>query len=127
MAYTEEFKENFINEFLDRYQKDPTLSLRQIGIEKFGKVKNNIYLWLSKYDVNKIYKANKNRGHKKNGSVLTNSPIVKISNNKNKGYSNVKANISIKVGNALIEMGSNYSKEDLVLVLSALKEVNHAK
>jgi len=50
LAYTEEFKESFIKEFLVRCQKDSTLSLRQFGIEKFGKSTSFIYQWLAKCD-----------------------------------------------------------------------------
>jgi len=119
LAYTEEFKESFIKEFLARYQKDPTLSFRQFGIEKFGKFTSFIYQWLTKYYINKIYNAKRAKRKKI-------SPIVKITNNNNQDCFRAKANISIKAGNALIEMGNNYCKDDLVLVLSALKEASNA-
>lgn len=125
MPYTEEFKENFINEFLDRYQKDQTLSLRQFGIEKLGKVSSFIYLWLPKYDYKGIYKVNKNKGPRKKVASTFTSPVVKISNKEESLKSKVKANITIKIGNDSIDLGNNYTKEDLVLVLSALKEVNN--
>lgn len=112
MAYTEEFKESFIKEFLARYQKDPTLSFRQFGIEKFGKFTSFIYPWLTKYDINKIYNARRTKKQRKKIS-----PIVKITNNNNQKCFRAKANISIKIGNASIEMGNNYCKDDLVLVL----------
>ena len=126
MAYTEKFKESFIKEFLVRYQKDSTLSFRQFGIEKFGKFTSFIYPWLAKYDINKIYNAKRVKGRRKKISTIITSPVVKITNNNNQSCFRVKNNISIKIGNASIEMGNNYSKEDLVLVLSALKEINDA-
>ena len=128
MAYTEEFKRNFINEFLERYKKDPTLSLRLFGIEKFGKVTSFIYLWLHKYDDNKIYKVNKTKGTIKKTAIVATPPVVKVINNddNSKLHLTSKANISIKVGNATIDMGNNYCKEDLILVLSALKEIDYA-
>jgi len=124
LAYTEEFKERFIKEFLGSYQKDSTLSLRQFGIEKFGKFTSFIYQWLVKYDINKIYNVKRAKG-KKISPIIT-SPVVKITNNNNQDCFRAKANISIKVGNVLIEMGNNYCKDDLVLVLSALKESSNA-
>jgi len=126
LAYTEEFKESFIKEFLVRYQKDSTLSLRQFGIEKFGKFTSFIYQWLTKYDSNKIYNAKRTKGQRKRISPIITSPVVKITNNNNQDCFRAKANISIKAGNALIEMGNNYCKDDLVLVLSALKEASNA-
>ncbi|MCK9181057.1 MAG: hypothetical protein M0P15_09475 [Bacteroides sp.] len=127
MAYTEKFKRNFINEFLERYQKDPTLTLRVFGIEKFGKVTSFIYLWLNKYDVNKIYKV-KNRGPRKKAVAVATPPVVKIINNDDSKKISLtsQSKISIKIGNATIDMGNNYSKEDLILILSALKEVSYA-
>jgi hypothetical protein len=124
MPYSPEFKENFINEFLDRYQKDPDLSLRKFGIEKFGKAVSLIYLWLPKYDVNNIYIVNNGTRPIMKSSVIK-PTIVKVTNNDNKLYPTSRANISIKFGDASIDMGSSYSKEDLLLVLSALKEVNN--
>jgi len=83
-----------------------------------------IYLWLPKYDVNNIYIVNNGTRPIMKSSVIK-PTIVKVTNNDNKLYPTSRANISIKFGDASIDMGSSYSKEDLLLVLSALKEVNN--
>ena len=87
MAYTEEFKRNFINEFLERYKKDPTLSLRLFGIEKLGKVTSVIYLWLDKYDDNKIYKVNKTKGFSKKTVAIATPSVVKVIKNGHSSFS----------------------------------------
>ena len=82
-------------------------------------------MWLPKYDYKGIYKVNKTKGPLKKVAPTFTSPVVQIINKEESLKAKVKANIVIKIGNASIDMGNNYTKEDLVLVLSALKEVNN--
>jgi len=125
MQYSKEYKEGFIKEFLDCYQKDSDLTIRKFCIEKFGKPVSLPYYWLKECDVNHIYKPFKVRKHHKKVANNTNQ-IVKIANYKSEVVSKSQTKISIQFGGASIEMSKDYSKEDLVLVLSALKEVNDA-
>ena len=125
MQYSKEYKNSFIQEFIERYQHDHSLSIRQFGIEKFGKPLCTIYLWLKELDVNHIYKTPKATNYHKKIFNCSNQ-IVKISNNEIKPDLKDQANISIKFGEASINMGKKYSKEDLLLVLSTIKELQNA-
>jgi hypothetical protein len=123
LSFTTEFKKNFVEEFLECYQKNPKLSFRQFGLEKLGRIHSSIYVWLKDFDVNNIYKAPSPATNHKNPVSLKNE-IVKITNHEIVPMFKKQANISIKVGKTSIDMGKNYSKEDLILVLSALKELS---
>ncbi|MCK9191344.1 MAG: hypothetical protein M0P10_07360 [Sphaerochaetaceae bacterium] len=125
MPFSKEFKKSFIEEFLERYQKDQNLSFRKYGMDKLGRIHSSIYVWLKEFDVNNICTSpNPATYHK--SSVSSKNEIIKITDQGIVTKPKSQAKISIKVGDASIDMGTCYSKEDLVLVLSALKEVRDA-
>lgn len=125
MPFSKEFKKSFIDEFLECYQKNPNLSFRQYGIDKLGRIHSSIYVWLKEFDVNNIYTSpNPATYHK--SSVSSKNEVIKIIDHEIVPKIKKQAKISIKVGDASIDMGTCYSKEDLVLVLSALKEIRDA-
>lgn len=124
MPFSKEYKKNFIKEFLECYQKDSNLSFRHFGIEKLGRIHSSIYVWLKEFDVNNIYASPNPATYHKNPLSFKNE-IVKITNHEIIPKVKSQANISIKFNNASIDMGNSYSKEDLMLVLSALKEFNN--
>ena len=114
--YTEKEKKLIIQEFLEKYEKNPNLSANKFNTEKFGSPQSTFFKWLKLYDTNNIYKFR--NSHDRRRKEQKASTFVSI----NKTALSLEQSVTVSTDFMKISIPVNCSKIEFVKILLAIKE-----
>ena len=114
--YSNQEKKLIVQEFLEKYEKNPSLSANKFNTEKFGSPQSTFFKWLKLYDTNNIYKFRNSHDRRKKKQKV--STFVSI----NKTSVSLEQLVTINTDSMKISIPVNCSKNEFVKIISAIKE-----
>ena len=114
--YSNQEKKLIIQEFLEKYKKNPNLSANKFNTEKFGSPQSTFFKWLKLYDTNNIYKFR--NSHDRRRKEQKASTFVSI----NKTAVSLEQSVRVSTDFIKISILVNFFKNKFVKILLAIKE-----
>jgi len=116
--YSNQEKQLIVQEFLEKYKRDSSLSANKFNTEKFGSPQSSFFKWLKLYDTKHIYKP-KNK-HDRRRKIKNVSTFVAIS----KTPAMIEESVTVSTASIKISIPTNCSKNEFKNILAAIKEIS---